>query len=151
MAIALEAVGLVISPYNNPFYQDALHPLLEQVLAPAELAAFNQTKSAAPVFVAATNVRDNQRMIFTQPALSIDALRASACLPTAFRAVTIDGVPYWDGGYRQPAAVAARRCRPGPDSGDGQSARPAAHAAKKCARHSGSPDRARIQRAPARA
>jgi NTE family protein len=99
MAIALEAVGLVISPYNNPFYQDALRPLLEQVLPPAELAAFNQTKGTAPVFVAATNVRDNQRMIFTQPALSIDALRASACLPTVFRAVTIDGVPYWDGGY----------------------------------------------------
>ncbi|SOE98093.1 Predicted acylesterase/phospholipase RssA, contains patatin domain [Burkholderia sp. OK233] len=99
MAIALEAVGLVISPYNNPFYQDALRPLLDQVLPPAELAAFNQTEGAAPVFVAATNVRDNQRMIFTQPALSIDTLRASACLPTAFRAVTIDGVPYWDGGY----------------------------------------------------
>jgi NTE family protein len=99
MAIALEAVGLVISPYNNPFYQDALRPLLEQVLPPADLAAFNQAEGAAPVFVAATNVRDNQRMIFTQPALSIDALRASACLPTVFRAVTIDGVPYWDGGY----------------------------------------------------
>ena len=24
---------------------------------------------------------------------------ASACLPTIFRAVEIDGVPYWDGGY----------------------------------------------------
>jgi hypothetical protein len=34
MAIALEAVGLVTSPNNNPFYQDALRPLLEQVLPP---------------------------------------------------------------------------------------------------------------------
>ena len=24
---------------------------------------------------------------------------ASACLPVLFRAVEIDGVPYWDGGY----------------------------------------------------
>ena len=24
---------------------------------------------------------------------------ASACLPTVFQAVEIDGVPYWDGGY----------------------------------------------------
>src|SRR5574340_1832233 len=24
---------------------------------------------------------------------------ASACLPTLFQAVEIDGVPYWDGGY----------------------------------------------------
>ncbi|WP_341315664.1 patatin-like phospholipase family protein [Paraburkholderia sp. IMGN_8] len=99
VAIALEAVGLVISPYNNPFYRDALRPLLEEVLPPAELAAFNQAEGAVRVFVSATNVRDNQRTIFTQPALSIDALRASACLPTEFRAVKIDGVPYWDGGY----------------------------------------------------
>lgn len=99
VAIALEAVGLVVSPYNNPFYQDALRPLLEQVLPPAELAAFNQAEGAPRVFISATNVRDDQRMIFTQPALSIDALRASACLPADFRAVKIDGVPYWDGGY----------------------------------------------------
>ncbi len=24
---------------------------------------------------------------------------ASACLPTLYQAVEIDGVPYWDGGY----------------------------------------------------
>ena len=28
-----------------------------------------------------------------------DHLVASACLPTVFQAVEIDGVPYWDGGY----------------------------------------------------
>ena len=99
MAIALEAVGLVISPYNNPFYRDALRPLLEQVLPATELAAFNQSEEAARVFISATNVRDNQRTIFTQPDISLDALRASACLPTTFRAVSIDGVTYWDGGY----------------------------------------------------
>src|ERR1700682_922098 len=93
MAIALEAVGLVISPYNNPFYRDALRPLLEQVLPATELAAFNQSEEAARVFISATNVRDNQRTIFTQPDISLDALRASACLPTTFRAVSIDGVP----------------------------------------------------------
>jgi NTE family protein len=99
VVIALEAVGLVISPYNNPFYEDALRPLLERVLPSAELAAFNQTEGAARVYISATNVRNNQRMIFTQPVLSVDALRASACLPSAFRAVTIEGMPYWDGGY----------------------------------------------------
>jgi NTE family protein len=99
IAIAPEAVGLVISPYNNPFYRDALRPLLEEVLPATELAAFNRAEGAPRVFVSATNVRDNQRAIFTQPDISLDALSASACLPTAFRAMNIDGVPYWDGGY----------------------------------------------------
>jgi NTE family protein len=99
VAITLEAIGLVVSPYSNPFYQDALRPLLEQVLPAAELAAFNQSNEAARVFISATNVRDNQRAIFTQPDISLDALRASACLPTTFRAVSLDDVPYWDGGY----------------------------------------------------
>jgi len=28
-----------------------------------------------------------------------DVLLASACLPTMFQAIEIDGEPYWDGGY----------------------------------------------------
>ena len=28
-----------------------------------------------------------------------DVLLASACLPTMFQAIEIDGDPYWDGGY----------------------------------------------------
>ena len=31
--------------------------------------------------------------------LTADMVMASACLPTVFQAVEIDGVPYWDGGY----------------------------------------------------
>ncbi len=31
--------------------------------------------------------------------ISAEAVMASACLPAVFRAVEIDGVPYWDGGY----------------------------------------------------
>jgi len=29
----------------------------------------------------------------------MDVLLASACLPTMFQAIKIDGEPYWDGGY----------------------------------------------------
>ena len=97
-AIALEAAGLVISPYTNPFYADALAPLVEQAFPAADLAALNG--AAGPrLFVTATAVASNARAIFTQPGLSTAALRASACLPSEFRAVTIDGVAYWDGGY----------------------------------------------------
>ena len=99
IAIEMEAVALVVSPYSNPFYSDALRPLLEEALAPPDLEALNGPAAAPRVFMSATNVRDNERKIFTQPDITIDVLRASACLPTEFQAVAIGGVPYWDGGY----------------------------------------------------
>jgi NTE family protein len=98
VAIALEAIGLVVSPYTNIFYTDTIGPLVEQAFSAGELAALN----AAPgprLFLTATDVTSNGRVIFTQPNISAASLRASACLPTGFKAVTIDGVPYWDGGY----------------------------------------------------
>jgi NTE family protein len=98
VAIALEALGLVVSPYTNPFYTDALAPLVAQAFPPADLAALNAL-DAPPLFIGATNVTTNERTVFTQPDISVDALRASACLPTDFKAVTINGAPYWDGGY----------------------------------------------------
>ena len=41
----------------------------------------------------------NGRTIFAQPDISAAVLRASCCLPTDFKAVTIDDILYWDGGY----------------------------------------------------
>jgi len=98
MSIALEALGLVVSPYTNPFYRDALAPIVAQAFPAAELEALNATTSPR-LFVGATDVTSNARVVFTQPDISVDALRASACLPTEFKAVSIGGVPYWDGGY----------------------------------------------------
>ena len=98
ITIAMEAIGLVVSPYTNPFYADALAPLLAQTFPAADLVALNAA-TAPRLFVGATDVVSNGRAIFTQPDISIDALRASACLPTEFKAVTIGGAIYWDGGY----------------------------------------------------
>ena len=97
-AILLEAAGLVVSPYTNPFYVDALAPLLRDAFGAAELAALNGAE-APRLFVSATDVGTNALKLFTQPELSIDALRASACLPSEFRAVQIGDGFYWDGGY----------------------------------------------------
>jgi NTE family protein len=98
VAIALEAVGLVVSPYMNPFYTDALAPLIAQTFSTADFAALNA--AAGPrLFITATDITNNARVIFAQPDITADSLRASACLPTDFKAVTIDGIPYWDGGY----------------------------------------------------
>jgi NTE family protein len=105
ITIAMEAIGLVVSPYTNPFYSDALAPLLAQTFPATDLAALNAA-TAPRLFVGATDVVNNGRAIFTQPDISIDALRASACLPTEFKAVTIGGAIYWDGGYLGNPALA---------------------------------------------
>ena len=51
------------------------------------------------MFVSATNVWTGKLAVFERERLTVDHLMASACLPTVFQAVEIDGVPYWDGGY----------------------------------------------------
>jgi len=54
---------------------------------------------APKLFVSATNVETGKLRIFPQDKITAEVVAASACLPTLFRAVEIDGVPYWDGGY----------------------------------------------------
>ena len=56
-------------------------------------------ESPIKLFVTATNVHTGRGRIFRNAELTPDVLLASACLPTMFQAVEIDGVPYWDGGY----------------------------------------------------
>ena len=51
------------------------------------------------MFVTATNVRTGRGHVFRNADLTPDVLLASACLPTMFQAVEIDGEAYWDGGY----------------------------------------------------
>ncbi|MBN8631263.1 MAG: patatin-like phospholipase family protein [Rhodobacterales bacterium] len=51
------------------------------------------------LFVSATNVRTGKIKIFTGREITPDALLASACLPTVFQTVEIDGEGYWDGGF----------------------------------------------------
>ncbi len=60
---------------------------------------------AMKVFVTATNVRTGRGEIFSGPRLSADAVMASACLPTVFQAVRIEGEHYWDGGYSGNPAI----------------------------------------------
>jgi NTE family protein len=44
-------------------------------------------------------VHTGRGRVFRNADLTPDVLLASACLPTLFHAVEIDGEPYWDGGY----------------------------------------------------
>ena len=89
------------SPYQfNPGGDNALRPVLLRHVKPAALKS-----GPLALFITATAVRTGQPRVFTRDDLSIDALLASACLPQLFRAVEIDGEPYWDGGYTGNPAI----------------------------------------------
>lgn len=51
------------------------------------------------LFIAATNVRTGTGKLFRRDEMDVQRLVASACLPTVFAAVEVDGEMYWDGSY----------------------------------------------------
>lgn len=79
----------------NPLGQNPLRPILTDLLDLAALA----DPVAPRLFVAATAVESGRPRIFANREITVDALLASACLPTLFPPVVIDGVAYWDGAY----------------------------------------------------
>jgi len=93
--VAMDLMSRVFSPYElNPGGGNPLRDIL------AETVDFDRV-ARAPVklFVTATNVRTGRGRVFRNAAITPDVLLASACLPTMFQALEIDGDSYWDGGY----------------------------------------------------
>ena len=91
----MDIASRMLSPYDtNPMGTNPLRQILADSVDFARLVS-------APIklFVTATNVRTGKGHIFRNADLTPDVLLASACLPTMFQAVEIDGEPYWDGGY----------------------------------------------------
>ena len=86
--------GTLSPAESNPLDINPLREVLDELVDFARLRT-------APVrlFVSATNVRTGKIRIFGTEELDSDRVMASACLPTVFRTVEIDGEPYWDGGY----------------------------------------------------
>lgn len=84
---------------TNPLGFNPLRKLLEREVDFSLLCATRARVAGPKVFVCATNVRTGRGEIFSGPRLSADAVMASACLPMMFKAVEIEGEPYWDGGY----------------------------------------------------
>jgi NTE family protein len=93
--LAFDLVARLFSPYDlNPGGANPLREIL------AECVDFTRVaQSPIRLFVTATNVRTGRGRVFRNAALTPDVLLASACLPTLFQAVEIDGEAYWDGGY----------------------------------------------------
>ncbi len=85
----------VFSPYSyGPFYQNPLQRIVDKFRYDDVCA-----DSDPRFFVSATAVRTGKIRVFSGNDITSDALLASACLPTIFQAVNIDGEDYWDGGY----------------------------------------------------
>lgn len=90
-----ELISRMFSPYVlNPA---GINPLRGIV---ADLVDF-ESLPYAPIklFITATNVRTGRGRVFRNNEITPDVLLASACLPTMFQAVEIDGEFYWDGGF----------------------------------------------------
>jgi NTE family protein len=93
--IAMDLMSRLLSPYDlNPWGTNPLRDIL------AESIDFERLeRSPIKLFVTATSVRTGRGRIFRNAEITADVLLASACLPTLFRAIEIDGEAYWDGGY----------------------------------------------------
>jgi NTE family protein len=91
----LDMSSRLFSPYDlNPVGDNPLAAILDEVV---DFKLLND--SPTRLFVTATNVETGQGRVFRNPDIDVNVLLASACLPTIYKAIEIDGVPYWDGGY----------------------------------------------------
>ena len=93
--LALDLMARVFSPYDLSF--GGPNPLTQVLSDTVDFARL----ATAPIklFITATNVRTGRLRVFRNAELSPDVLLASACIPTMFQAVEIEGDSYWDGGY----------------------------------------------------
>ena len=93
--IAFDLMSRVISPYDlNPMGLNPLRGILADSIDFERLS-----QSPIKLFITATKVRTGRGRIFRNGEITPDVLLASACLPTLFQAIEIDGETYWDGGY----------------------------------------------------
>ncbi len=90
-----DAMSRMLSPYDlNPLNINPLNDLI------VRFVDFDAVRgSGIPLFIAATNVHTGRLRVFPRDRINAEAVMASAALPFVFRAVEIEGEPYWDGGY----------------------------------------------------
>lgn len=93
----MDLLSRLVSPYDlNPAGRNPLRDILSSLIDFKLLA-----QAPIKLFITATNVRTGRGHVFRNREITPDVLLASACLPTMFQAVEIDGEPYWDGGYSE--------------------------------------------------
>jgi NTE family protein len=107
--IAMDVMSRLVSPYDlNPHGENPLREILDRCIDFEHLS-----RSPIKLFVTATNVHTGRARVFRNNDITPDALLASACLPTLFQAIEIDGESYWDGGYSGNPTITplVRECR----------------------------------------
>ncbi|GAA6178679.1 patatin-like phospholipase family protein [Shimia sp. NS0008-38b] len=99
--MAVDMMQRLTSPYSmGPLYEHPLRDIVDQFSFQDVCA-----DEGPELFVCATNVRSGKARVFSGGEISTDALLASACLPTLFKAVQIYDAKsgkteaFWDGGY----------------------------------------------------
>ena len=93
--VVMDLMARVLSPYDlNPLGLNPLRGILVETIDFGRLA-----RAPIRLFITATNVRTGRGRIFRNGEITPDVLLASACLPTMFQAIEIEGEEYWDGGY----------------------------------------------------
>ena len=88
----------MFSPYQfNPLGTNPLRDIVKELF---DFDLLNKN-DCVKVFLSATHVYTGKIKIFSniRKELSVDTMLATACLPTIFNAVMVDGEYYWDGGY----------------------------------------------------
>ncbi len=94
---AMDAISRTFSPYElNPLNFNPLRDVLQRTV---NFDLLQKKAHTIGLFVTATSVETGQPRVFECDEITLDVLMASACLPTMFHAVEIEGAPYWDGGY----------------------------------------------------
>ena len=100
--VAFDVLTRMLSPYQlNPANWNPLRGVLEKSVDFKRLEGCRAIK----LFICASNVKTGKVRVFKSGEITPDVLLASACLPYLFQAVTIDGEPYWDGGYMGNPAI----------------------------------------------
>lgn len=97
--------GIVTMPEVSPYFyppwaQDKLRRLLEKHVDFDEIGELI-TPSSPKLLVGAVEVLSGEFKVFKNREISVDAILASAAIPTFLRAVRIDNDVYWDGLFSQ--------------------------------------------------
>src|SRR6516162_11864843 len=93
--VAIDMMSRLFSPYDlNLTGWNPLRKILTEGVDFERVA-----RSPIKLFITATNVATGRARVFRNREITPEVLIASACLPTMFQAIEIEGDAYWDGGY----------------------------------------------------
>ncbi|KIT18226.1 patatin-like phospholipase family protein [Jannaschia aquimarina] len=103
--VAQAAVTDAVQALAAPAQRDPLGLLggvADYLFDPIDFAAIRTScgpEGVLPLRIAATRLRDANAVLFDGPEIDRARVMASACLPTLFPPVEVDGETYWDGGF----------------------------------------------------